>query len=137
MPRVSFGQLGRLVVFVFTSILAGSVIAADRGFPFDRELMLDVRPMKGSRRVPMMEVAPDGRATIDLWCNSVEGKIVVVDSSVTVTTGRQTDRQCDPARMRGDDELLAVLSQVVSWTRERDLLTLHGPKNLRFRQPSN
>ena len=91
------------------------------------------RPTEGTR----LRLEPDGRATIDLWCNSVEGKIVVVDSSVTVTTGRQTDRQCDPARMRGDDELLAVLSQVVSWTRERDLLTLHGPKNLRFRQPSN
>jgi heat shock protein HslJ len=118
-------------------VSVGAAAAADRGFPFDSELLLDVRPMKGSKRVPMMDVAADGHAAIELWCNSVEGQVAVVESSITVTTGRQTDRQCDPARMRGDEELLAALVQATSWSREGNLLTLRGSKTLRFRQPTN
>ena len=94
---------------------AGS--AADSAFPFDSELMLDAKPMKGSKRVPILGIGPKGEAAIDLWCNSIEAQIVVVESTITIMTGRKTDRQCDPARMRGDDELLATLQQVNSWRR--------------------
>jgi heat shock protein HslJ len=117
--------------------MAGAALGAESGFPFDSELTLDARPMKGSKRVPMIEVGPDGRAAIDLWCNSVEGQIVVVESTVSVMTGKMTDRQCDPARMRGDEELLAALQQATSWAREREVITLRGGKTLRFRPPSN
>ena len=34
------------------------------------------------------------------------------------------ERQCDAARMRGDDELLEALLQATSWTRDGDVLTL-------------
>ena len=117
--------------------MSGTAVAADRGFPFDSELLLDAKPMKGSKRVPLIEIGPDGRAAIDLWCNSIEGQIVVVETTIAVTTGKKTERQCDPARMRGDEELLAALLQATSWTRDGGVVTLRGAKTLRFRQPSN
>jgi heat shock protein HslJ len=112
-------------------------LAAESTFPFDKELLLDVKPMKGSKRVPILGIGPKGETAIDLWCNSVEAQIVVVDSTITILTGQKTERQCDPARMRGDDDLLAALQQVTSWRREGDVLMLRGSKTLRFRQASN
>jgi heat shock protein HslJ len=112
-------------------------LAADSTFPFDKELLLDVKPMKGSKRVPILGIGPKGETAIDLWCNSVEAQIVVVESTITILTGQKTERQCDPARMRGDDDLLAALQQVTSWRREGDVLMLRGGKTLRFRQATN
>ena len=103
----------------------------------DIELMLDAKPMKGSKRIPVLTIGPNGKAEIDLWCNSVEGQVVVVDSTITVMTGAKTQRQCDAARTRGDDELLAALLQATTWSREGDILTLRGAKTLRFRQATN
>src|SRR5882757_10362683 len=101
--------------------MAATSFAAERGFPFDSELMLDAKPMKGSKRVPVIGIGPRGEATIDLWCNSVEGQIVVVESTITVMTGTKTERQCDAARIRGDDELLSALTQATTWTRDGDV----------------
>ena len=44
---------------------AASASAAERSFPFDSELLLDVRPMKGSKRVPVIGVGPKGEAAIE------------------------------------------------------------------------
>jgi heat shock protein HslJ len=107
--------------------------AAERGFPFDKELMLDARPMKGSKRVPMLEVEPSGKATIDLWCNSLTGQVVIADNTMTVITGAMTTaRQCDADRLRGDEDLLAALQQVTGWARDGTAIVLHGPTRLRF-----
>jgi heat shock protein HslJ len=108
--------------------------AADRGFPYDSELMLDVNPMKGSKRVPMLDIGPSGEASIDLWCNTVKAQLVVADDTITILPGPKTDRQCPPDRMRGDDEMLAVLVQVTNWRRDGDLLTLLGARTMRFRR---
>jgi heat shock protein HslJ len=127
---------GWLLALVIIAMSAPS-LAAERSFPFDRELMLDARPMKGSKRVPIIGIGRNGEATIDLWCNSIEGQIVVVDSTISVMTGAKTDRQCDSARMLGDADLLAALLQATSWSRAGDVVTLRGAKTLRFRQPTN
>jgi heat shock protein HslJ len=111
--------------------------AAERSFPFDSELLLDAKPMKGSKRVPMIGIGPNGEAAIELWCNSIEGQIVVVESTISVMAGTRTQRQCDAARMRGDDDLLAALLQATTWTRAGDVIPLHGARTLRFRQPTN
>jgi heat shock protein HslJ len=116
---------------------AASATAAERSFPFDSELLLDVRPMKGSKRVPMIEIGRDGKAAIELWCNSIEAHIVVMEDLISVMTGKKTDRQCDGARMRGDEDLLAALQQATSWSREGDVVTVRGAKTLRLRQPTN
>jgi heat shock protein HslJ len=127
---------GWLLALVIIAMSAPS-LAAERSFPFDSELMLDARPMKGSKRVPVIGIGRNGEATIDLWCNSIEGQIVVIDSTISVMTGAKTDRQCDSTRMLGDADLLAALQQATSWSRAGDVVTLRGAKTLRFRQPTN
>ena len=130
-------MLRSLVILVAIIASASTTFAAERSFPFDSELMLDAKPMKGSKRIPVMTIDPKGKAEIDMWCNSIEGQVVVVDSTITVMTGAKTARQCDPARTRLDDELLDALLQATSWSREGDVLTLRGAKTLRFRQATN
>ena len=112
-------------------------IAADPGFPFDKELLLDAKPMKGSKRLPILTIVPNGAATIDLWCDSVAAQFAVTGSSLTVTPGAKTGRQCDPACMKGDDDLLAALEQATGWRRDGQVLTLSGGKTLRFRAATN
>ena len=127
-----------LFLFVLCLALLGTMPTSSASeFPFDSELMLDARPMKGSKRVPGLDIGPNGRTAIELWCNSVEAQIVVAGRTITIMTGQRTERQCDAARMRSDDELLATLTQVTSWRREGNVLTLLGPKTLRFYRPSN
>jgi heat shock protein HslJ len=133
LPHRPAGWLLALVIIA----ICGPSLAAERSFPFDSELMLDARPMKGSKRVPVIGIGRNGEATIDLWCNSIEGQIVVIDSTISVMTGAKTDRQCDSARMLGDADLLAALQQATSWSRAGDVVTLRGAKTLRFRQPTN
>jgi heat shock protein HslJ len=110
---------------------------AQSGFPFDRELILDVAPMRGSKRIPNMDVAANGAIALEMWCNRIEGQVVVAADTITVLTGQATDRQCPPERVRGDAELLAVLSEVTNWRRQGDTVLLVGPRTLRFRLPTN
>jgi heat shock protein HslJ len=122
---------------VAVALAAISGVAADAVFPFGHELMLDARPMKGSKRVPMLDIRANGATEIDLWCNSVQGQIVVSRDTITITTGEKTERQCEPERMRGDDEMLSALSQVTSWRVQGDMLILTGPRTFRFRLETN
>jgi len=138
MPGVISRLASWLIIIGFAAIgAAASGLAAERSFPFDSELLLDAKPMKGSKRLPVIEIGRDGKAAIDLWCNSIEGQIVVVESTISVMTGARTQLQCDAARMGGDDDLIAALQQATSWSRDRDVITLRGGKTLRFRQPTN
>lgn len=128
--------IAALVVLGLVTVSATGY-AGERDFPFDQELLLDAKPMKGSKRVPIFGIGHRGETTIDLWCNSVEGQIVVVDSTISIMTGAKTERQCDAARMRGDDDLLAALLQATGWRREGDTIVLFGAKTLRFRAATN
>jgi heat shock protein HslJ len=119
-----------------TSVLCGASHAQDR-FPFDGEMILDAAPMPGSKRIPNMDVAANGAIALEMWCNRVEGQIIVAANTITVVTGPATNRQCPPERARGDDELLAALNEVTTWSRQGSMVTLIGPKSLRFRVPSN
>jgi heat shock protein HslJ len=74
---------------------------------------------------------------IDLWCNTVQGQLVVADNTITVLTGPKTSRSCSPEQERGDAEMLTLLEQVTTWRREGDALVLVGPQNLRFRRATN
>ena len=66
-------MLCRFCVLVAVALLGppGFVRAADSAFPFGTELMLDVEPLYGSKRIPMIEIEDNGTAAIDLWCSSV------------------------------------------------------------------
>jgi heat shock protein HslJ len=128
----------RLCAFVLSILMSSvCVTAAGSDFPFGHELLLDARPMKGSKRLPSLDIQADGAAEIDLWCNSVQGQIVISHDAITITTGDKTERQCEPERMRGDDDILAALSQVTSWRLQGDTLILNGPRTIRFRMETN
>jgi heat shock protein HslJ len=116
---------------------AASVSHAQDGFPFDSELILDAAPMRGSKRIPNIDVAANGTIALEMWCNRVEGQFVVAGDTVTVITGQATERQCPPERVEGDAQLLSALAEVTGWRRQGDTLTLIGPRSLRFKVPSN
>ena len=117
--------------------LTATASLADERFPFERELLLDAKPMKGSKRIPILAIGRQGETSIDLWCNSVEGQVVVVDGIISIMTGAKTDRPCDAARLRGDDEILKALLDTTTWRREGNTIIFSGARTLRFRIPTN
>jgi len=125
------------------AVLASAVALTTGGaeaspeFPFGKELLLDARPMKGSKRIPILDIRDNGMAAIDLWCNSVQAQLVVAKDTITVITGPQTNRPCLPEQARRDQEMMDALAQVTNWRREGDSLVLIGPRMLRFRLQSN
>jgi len=134
-----FGRLRRCVV-AFTACVLGGVVAADaaeRGFPYNSELIMDAKPMRGSKRVPMLVIGAKGEAKIEGWCNNVEAQMVVAADTLTILTGASSEQQCPADRMRADEDLMAVLMEITHWRRDGDVLTLRGGKTLRFRSMTN
>jgi heat shock protein HslJ len=125
----------RLALCVLLGLLGTA--SAQSQFPFDSELIMDVAPMRGSKRIPNMDVDAKGLIALEMWCNRIEGQFVVAADTVTVLTGQATQRQCPPERVQGDEQLLAALTQVTNWRRRGDTLELIGPRTLRFRLPTN
>jgi heat shock protein HslJ len=106
-------------------------------FPFGSELRLDVDPMRGSKKIPVLDIGQNGAAEIDLWCNGVKAQLVVAASTITIITGEMSSRQCPPDRARADDELLTALNQVTNWRMDDSALVLTGGKTLRFLRQTN
>jgi heat shock protein HslJ len=129
-------NLSRVVLCAVAWGLCGSALAQG-SFPYDSELILDVDPMRGSKKIPNMDITANGKMILEMWCNRVEGQFVVAGDTVTVLTGAPTTRTCPPERERGDAELLAALTGATSWRREGGMMLLIGPKTLRFRAPTN
>ena len=114
------------------------VAAAQDQFPFESELILDVAPMRGSKKILNLDVDAKGGIAMEMWCNRVEGQFVVAADTVTVLTGQATQRQCPPERAACDEQLLAALAQVTNWRRRGDTLELTGgPRPLKFKVPTN
>jgi hypothetical protein len=124
-----------LVVLLYVPSL--TAFAGDP-FPFGTVLMLDAAPLRGSKRIPMLEVEESGVASIDLWCGSAPAQATVDDNSITIVPGDLQDAQCDPERQSRDADLLAELGQVTNWRRRSgDEIELSGPATLRFRPMTN
>jgi hypothetical protein len=132
-------MLCRFSVVVTAALLGqlGLARSADITFPFGTELMLDVEPLYGSKRIPMIEIQDDGTAAIDLWCASVHAAATVGENSITIVAEPAEPAQCTPERQSGDESLLAALSQVTNWRRDGDVIELIGPTTLRFRAMTN
>jgi META domain len=132
-------MLCRLCVLVAVLLLGplGLARAADSAFPFGTELMLDVEPLYGSKRIPMLQIEDDGTAAIDLWCASVHASATVGENSITIVAEPAEPGQCTAERQSGDQTLLAALSQVTNWRRDGDVIELIGPTTLRFRAMTN
>jgi heat shock protein HslJ len=115
--------------------LAGNALA--QAFPYGSELVLDANPMRGSKKIPSLDIKQDGTADIDLWCNAVKARLVVAANTITIITGELPARSCPPERARADDELLAALNDVTTWRMEREALVFTGSRSLRFRVQTN
>ncbi len=131
-------QARRLAGLLLVSLMAGgTAAAADHGFPYDGVLLLEAKPMKGSKRVPVLEIESNGQASFDLWCNKVAAQLIVVENTITILLGAESERQCEPERMQADADLKMTLQQVANWRRDGDLLVLQGERSLRFHLSSN
>jgi heat shock protein HslJ len=106
-------------------------------FPYDRDLVLDARPLRGGKRVPVLSIEQNGRAQIDLWCKRGSGQATIADEAITIAIGAMNDEACTPERTQADEDLIAALSQATAWSQRGDVVTLTGPKVLRFRAATN
>jgi heat shock protein HslJ len=128
---VAVAALGGAMVLVLTAV------AFAQSFPFGSELRLDASPMRGSKKIPVLDIGDNGAAEIELWCNSVKAQLVVAANTVTIITGEMSARQCPPDRARADDELVAALNQATNWRMENSALVFTGGKTLRFLVQTN
>jgi hypothetical protein len=105
--------LARYVCGLFAFVFAMGIAPAPASepFPFGTALMLDAAPLRGSKRIPMIEIQENGTASIDLWCASARAQAIVGDNSITIAPGDLQSPQCDPERQARDEKLLAALAQ--------------------------
>jgi hypothetical protein len=117
------------------AVLLGVMVppASAQQFPFDQEMLLDVRPLPGSRRVPILEVHPDGKATLHMWCHSAIAEIAVSGSEFKLTFVSAKPENCTPERIERDQAMAKALLEVAGWRQEKDIVTLVGPTSFRFR----
>jgi len=126
------------MVCAAVALLAMSVVAhAEEGFPFGTEMTLEAAPLPGSKRIPNLEIGDNGEVVLELWCKGGKGQFSVAGNTVIFVPGQIQDRSCPPARAQADDDLVAALAAVETWKRQGDVLTLIGPKTLRFRSNGN
>src|SRR5260370_32462666 len=98
-----------LFAFVFAMWIAPA--PASEPFPFGTALMLDAAPLRGSKRIPMIEIQENGMASIDLWCASARAPATIGDNSISIVPGDLQSPQCDARRHSRDDNLLAAMTQ--------------------------
>jgi hypothetical protein len=110
---------------------------ADTGFPFGAEMTMDVAPMRGSKRIPNLEIGDAGEVVLELWCKGGKGQFSVAGNTVIFVPGAMENRSCPPDRAQADDELLAALGDVATWRRQGDAVSFTGSKTLRFRILTN
>ena len=131
---VSFKRM----VCAAAAVLAMSGVArAEEGFPFGTEMTLEAVPQPGSKRIPNIEIGDNGEVVLELWCKGGKGQFSVAGNTVIFVPGQIQDRSCPQAKAQADDDLVAALAAVETWKRQGDVLTLVGPKPLRFRANGN
>ncbi|MEY9755145.1 META domain-containing protein [Bradyrhizobium yuanmingense] len=127
----------RLVCAAVAMFAMSTLARAQEGFPFGTEMTLEALPQAGSKRIPNIEIGDNGEVVLELWCKGGKGQFSVAGNSVIFVPGQIQNRNCPPARAQADDELVAALGSVETWKRQGDVLTLIGPKPLRFRTTGN
>lgn len=126
------------MMFAAVAVLLMSVaVHAEEGFPFGTEMTLEAVPQPGSKRIPNIEIGDNGEVVLELWCKGGKGQFSVAGNTVIFVPGAIQDRSCPPAKAQADDDLVTALAAVETWKRQGDVLTLIGPKPLRFRTNGN
>lgn len=130
--------LVKRMMFAAVAVLLMSVAAhAEEGFPFGTEMTLEAVPQPGSKRIPNIEIGDNGEVVLELWCKGGKGQFSVAGNTVIFVPGAIQDRSCPPAKAQADNDLVTALAAVETWKRQGDVLTLIGPKPLRFRTNGN
>ncbi|MGY4500724.1 heat shock protein HslJ [Bradyrhizobium sp. GM24.11] len=130
--------LVKRMTFAAVAVLLMSVAArAEEGFPFGTKMTLEAVPQPGSKRIPNIEIGDNGEVVLELWCKGGKGQFSVAGNTVIFVPGAIQDRSCPPAKAQADDDLVTALAAVETWKRQGDVLTLIGPKPLRFRTNGN
>jgi hypothetical protein len=130
MRRLNSKRMARCLAGAVVMMLAATAAAAE--FPFERELLLEAKPLPGSKRVPMLEITREGRALIDLWCKSGDGRVEVAGDTIKITIEAMKLESCTPERAERDEALAAALAAATQWRLEDDVLVLIGPTELRY-----
>jgi heat shock protein HslJ len=127
-----------LVLLAAVAVLANATsVTAQEGFPFGSELTLEASPMRGSKRIPNLDIRANGAVGIELWCKGARGQFAVANDTVVFVPGPVDDRNCPPDRAAADDALLAALADSATWRMQGDVLVLAGSRQLRFRVNAN
>ncbi len=139
-----FFALAALAMPAFRSADAANV------FPFDQELVLDAQPIRPAKRMPVLTISENGRATVDLWCRTVVARVQVEGAAIKIETAPlpealpqyMSDGQCNDVRVAADNDMLAALAQVTEWQKRGSGVELKGadgasPAPLRFRPSSH
>ena len=138
---ISFAGMVRFAGIVSVLFMANAPSAghaqADTGFPFGAEMTMDVAPMRGSKRIPNLEIGDAGEVVLELWCKGGKGQFSVAGNTVIFVPGAMENRSCPPDRAQADDELIAALSDAATWRRQGDAVSFIGSKTLRFRILTN
>ena len=100
-------------------------------------MTLDVARQPGSKRLPTLEIGDNGEALLELWCKGGRGQFSVAGHTVIFVRGAMADRVCSPERAQADDDLVAALSEALTWQRQGDLVSFVGTRPLRFRINTN
>ena len=123
-------------ISLFAAFL-GSASAQAQEFPFGLEMTLEAARMPGSKRIPSIEIGDNGEVVLELWCKGGQGQFSVAGNTIIFVPGAMETRSCPPDRAQADDDLIAALSDVATWRRQGDFVTLMGSKQLRFRINTN
>jgi heat shock protein HslJ len=128
---------GICAMLVGATLSAAGFAGAQSAFPFERDLVLDARPMRGGKRVPVLAIGADGRAQIDLWCKRGQGQATIAGDTITLALDQMNDEPCSPERAQADEAMIAALAQVTGWSQRGDVVILTGATPLRFRLATN
>ena len=110
-----------------------AVPADAQNFPYDQEMLLEVKPLPGSRRVPMIEVHPDGKASVDLWCHSAVAQFTITGGDVKIEFVSANPENCTPERIELDQAMAKAMVEITQWRRNNDIVEFVGPTTYRFR----
>lgn len=124
---------GCRLLLVAAAIALAPIPASAQSFPYDQEMLLDVKPLPGSRRVPMLEVHADGKATLDMWCHSAAIEFAVTGGDLKLSFVSANPQNCTPERIALDQAMAKALLDVTGWRRHNDIIELVGSTTFRFR----
>lgn len=131
--------MARRVLVALAVVVASAAGAfAQESFPFSSEMTLDAGPMRGSKRIPNIEIGQSGEVILEMWCKGARGQFAVANESIVFAPANVDNRNCPPDRAAADDALLASLTEATTWKRQgQDLILSGGAKPLRFRLNTN